>query len=444
MKTVPYRRAADMNVTSGGKGMLRRRLCFSRHLLLAGILAGGFAASQSAIGAPSPVVARATAAGIRGGNVELNGARMASGAALFPGDVVTLGEASLAALQFGRNQVLAAPQTELVVEADGVSLRKGSLQIRANDGNTFRVAGPFFRVSVGASRGAASSAEIRVAGKRAQVSATSGVADLAAAGNAASYELHAGEMATLNAAGEVAAGGDASAGADDASTPAGQVSRLLPQVQIDRASKELSASLSSPVYWNDDLHSGATGRARIALQDGSLLNLGSNSSLRVLQHDAAAQQTSLDFAIGRMRGQVVKLTRPGAKFEVRTPAGVAGLVGTDFSLWVTRDSTELIVFDGAVRFTPLSNGQAVTVSAGMKLLISSAGTLAGPLPATPKEILTAKELTDVPDPPQQAARTRIKPIVPVLVTLSVAGAVTGIGTWLAAQEPGPVVSPVIP
>jgi hypothetical protein len=119
-------------------------------------------------------------------------------------------------------------------------------------------------------------------------------------------------------------------------------------------------------------------------------------------------------------------------------------VGTDFSLWVTRDSTELIVFDGAVRFTPLSNGQAVTVSAGMKLFISSAGTLAGPSPASPKEILTAKELTDVPDPPQQAAGKRIKPIVPVLVTLTVAGAVTGIGTWLAAQEPGPVVSPVIP
>jgi len=443
MKIVPYMRAADMKVTSGGTGLLRRWLCFSRHLLLAGILAGGFAASQSAMGAPFPVVARATATGIRGANVELNGARMASGAALFPGDVITLGEASLAALQFGKNQVLAAPQTELVVEAEGVSLRKGSLQIRASDGNMFRVSGPFFRVNVGASRGAASSAEIRVAGKRAQVSATSGVADLAAAGNAAPYALHAGEMATLNAAGELAASGDASASVD-AGTPAGQVSRLLPQVQIDRASKELAASLSSPVYWNDDLRSGATGRARIALQDGSLLNLGSNSSLHVLRHDAAAQQTSLDFAIGRMRGQVVKLTRPGAKFEVRTPAGVAGLVGTDFSLWVTRDSTELIVFDGAVRFTPLSNGQTVTVSAGMKLLVSSAGTLAGPSPAAPKEILTAKELTDVPDPPQQAAGKRISPVVPVLVTLSVAGAVTGIGAWLSAQEPGPVVSPVIP
>jgi hypothetical protein len=73
-----------------------------------------------------------------------------------------------------------------------------------------------------------------------------------------------------------------------------------------------------------------------------------------------------------------------------------------------------------------------------------AGILAGPSPATPKEILTAMELTDVPDPPQQAAGTRIKPFAPVLVTLSVAGAVAGIGTWLAAQEPGSVVGPAIP
>ena len=97
--------------------------------------------------------------------------------------------------------------------------------------------------------------------------------------------------------------------------------------------------------------------------------MGSDSSLRILQHDAQAQQTSLDLLLGRMRGKITKLTRPGAKFEIHTPVGVAGLVGTDFSLVVTNDYVELMVFEGEVRFTNLS-GQAVSVTAGNMLRIS--------------------------------------------------------------------------
>jgi ferric-dicitrate binding protein FerR (iron transport regulator) len=436
MKAILPRHACDTSMTDERTG-LPRRLHFSLLLPLAGILAAGFAPTQIAFGAAPADAPRVTAAAVSGASVELNGVRMISGATLFPGDVITLGEASVAALQFGKSQVLAAAETELVVESEGVRLRNGRVQIRESDGNSFPVSGPFFHVNIGTSRGTPGSAEIQVAGKRAQVSATSGVADVTAAGNAASYELHAGEMATLDAA-----DGDASARQSAASPAAGQISRLLPQVQIDRASQELTASLADPVYWNDDLRSSATGRARIALTDGSVLNLGTNTSLRVLQHDAQAQQTSLDLAVGRMRGQIMKLTRPGARFEIHTPAGIAGLVGTDFSLLVASDSTELIVFDGAVRFTPSAGGQATTVAAGMKLLISKAGAFEGPSPATPREMDTAKNLTDVPDSPAQAAGHKNGALVPVLVSLSAGGAVVGIGTWLAVQEP--MLSPIKP
>ena len=122
-------------------------------------------------------------------------------------------------------------------------------------------------------------------------------------------------------------------------------------MQIDRASQHLQASVSDRVYWNDGLRSGPTGRAYVVLADGSQLNLGSDSSLRILQHDAQAQQTSLDLLMGRLRGKITKLTRPGAKFEIQTPVGVAGLVRYGFlSLLVTNDYVEMMVFEGAVRF----------------------------------------------------------------------------------------------
>ena len=118
-----------------------------------------------------------------------------------PATSSVLGEASTAALRFGDSLVLAAPLTELVIESEGVTLRNGRLQVRADGAESFAISGPFFHVNIAASEGIPSSAEIRLGGMRAQVSAVAGAADLTAAGSAAPYKLHAGETATLDACG---------------------------------------------------------------------------------------------------------------------------------------------------------------------------------------------------------------------------------------------------
>jgi hypothetical protein len=179
----------------------------------------------------------------------------------------------------------------------------------------------------------------------------------------------------------------------------------------------------------------------VALNDGSLLNLGSNSVLKIVQHDAPSQQTALDLAIGRMRGRVMKLARPGSKFEVHTPVGVAGLVGTDFYLLVTQEYAELIVFEGAVQFTNLA-GQAITATAGMLLRISSAGEFQGPRPATQGEIVEAQNSTDIPDLAAAKAQTpKPFPIKPVWIGVITGAAATGIGVALSVRGP---VSPAAP
>jgi len=183
------------------------------------------------------------------------------------------------------------------------------------------------------------------------------------------------------------------------------------------------------------LHSGPVGRARVSLNDGSLLNLGSNSELLVVQHDVQAQQTSLDLAVGRMRAAVVKLSRPGAKFEIRTSTGVAGVIGTDFYLLATPDFTEIIVFEGVVRFTPFATGQAVNVSAGMKAQISRDGSIVGPLLALFGEIQEAKNSTDVPETlVQRVQPSGQKPLAPVIISVATGGAVIGIGLALSRRE----------
>src|SRR5262249_39200870 len=128
---------------------------------------------------------------------------------------------------------------------------------------------------------------------------------------------------------------------------AGEVSRVIPTVNIARGTKTINAAAKTVVDWLDVVNTQASARARIALDDGSVLNVGSDSSIKVVKHDGAAQQTELELTYGKLRSQAQKITKPDGKFQVKTPAGVAGVVGTDF--FVSYDSTtgtmNVTVFD---------------------------------------------------------------------------------------------------
>ncbi|MGB6685492.1 MAG: FecR family protein, partial [Candidatus Acidiferrum sp.] len=99
---------------------------------------------------------------------------------------------------------------------------------------------------------------------------------------------------------------------------AGEVSRLIPAVSISRGAKIINASAKTVVDWQDLLNTKADARARVALDDGSVLNVGSDSSIKVVKHDAGAQQTELELAYGKLRTQAQKITKPDGKFEVHT------------------------------------------------------------------------------------------------------------------------------
>src|ERR1700745_4153696 len=117
---------------------------------------------------------------------------------------------------------------------------------------------------------------------------------------------------------------DVIAAPQSSNSRAGEVARVIPSVSIARGSKTLTASAKSVVDWEDLVNTQINGRARIALDDGSVLNLGSQSSMHVVKHDAATQQTDLELIYGKLRTQAQKIAKPNGKFEVRTPAGVAG------------------------------------------------------------------------------------------------------------------------
>ena len=159
---------------------------------------------------------------------------------------------------------------------------------------------------------------------------------------------------------------------------AGEISRLIPAANIERGAKTITASPKSVVDWLDLVNTQVNGRARVALDDGSVLNVGSESSMKVEKHDAGAQQTQLELTYGKLRSQAQKIARPDGKFEVHTPAGVAGVVGTDFYVDFGNGTMNVIAFEGIVRVCNLA-GVCVLLKAGQMTSVRT-GDNSAPLP----------------------------------------------------------------
>jgi hypothetical protein len=195
---------------------------------------------------------------------------------------------------------------------------------------------------------------------------------------------------------------------------AGQINALIPAA----TKNEQATKTKDELDWNDLLKTAASGRVRAGLDDGSILSVGSNSELRVLQHDAASQQTSLEMNAGRLRSKVVKITQPNGKFEVHTPNAVIGVVGTDFFVEYDNNKTTVICYTGVVTVTPQGGAHttnnssnsanpnsAVTLNAGQMVEVTSeippAGYQSQP---TPGDLQRASiDSTNVPDLPVAVA-----------------------------------------
>jgi hypothetical protein len=183
--------------------------------------------------------------------------------------------------------------------------------------------------------------------------------------------------------------GDILAEPQGAAQRAGQVDRLIPAVNIARGSKTMNAVAKTVVDWQDVVNTQANARVRVALDDGSVLNVGSDSSVKVVKHDAGAQQTELELTYGKLRTQAQKIAKPDGKFEVRTAAGVAGVVGTDFYVAYANNVMTVIVYEGLVRVCNLA-GACIVIKAGQMGSVRS-GDNSAPAPPTqaPLDMLVA-------------------------------------------------------
>jgi hypothetical protein len=156
---------------------------------------------------------------------------------------------------------------------------------------------------------------------------------------------------------------------------AGKITALIPTGAVLREKKSYEAKKDMAVLWRDTVKTERGGRARLRLEDGSILSVGSQASLIVTKHDAGKQQTDLELVYGKVRADVTKIATPDGHFEIRTKVAVCGVVGTEEYLEATDLATTVIALGGGQvrvssadsRFpgtTVLNPGEAISIIAG--------------------------------------------------------------------------------
>lgn len=177
------------------------------------------------------------------------------------------------------------------------------------------------------------------------------------------------------------------------------------------------------------LRTGATGSATLGFADGSRVLLRRDSELRLAQAQqrvlGKTSMVELVLLAGSLENQVTPLGESGGRFEIRTPAAVAAVRGTDFRLQAHGSQLRTEVLSGAVS---VANAQGQIKAAAGQGSVAEGGQPPGP----PTPLLAPPSLDGVPERVQRlpidlpllalsgalAYRTQLAPDASFSVTVS--------------------------
>ena len=300
--------------------------------------------------------------------VRVNNQRVLPGTTVFAGDVIQTGAGSSAIVKLltGTLATVSA-DSEVALSPDpahvSLNLRQGAILVESPASQPGRVSVGGASVYVYGEGNLPALCRIAAVGKSAAVFNDRGHVEIH--GSGAPQFLPPGKYVRLEA-------GKPQGG----SQLAGKVNAAIPAETLQRGgAPEVALKLQDNINWEDVVKTLKMGRVRIELLDGSFLNIGARSEMRIVKHDPQTQQTEVQMTVGRLRGEVVKLTKPGASFQVRTQTAVIGVVGTIFLITATPKSTRVTCIEGLVKVTnilpavagatTLSAGQAATIPRGL-------------------------------------------------------------------------------
>jgi len=178
---------------------------------------------------------------------------------------------------------------------------------------------------------------------------------------------------------------------------AGRFTEIQGRVSVERADGgETPAGLGTQVFQGDVVRTARNGRATLLFEDGSVMNLGPGTVLRVskLVYDEqrGIAQAAYDLAVGTIMSVVGSLfgSREQASYTINSPTMVSGVRGTTFVVKVEQDPaggyiTTVAGVDGQVFVQGRTSGE-FELGPGEYSTAGPDGDAAPPLPMSPGEI----------------------------------------------------------
>jgi FecR protein len=195
------------------------------------------------------------------------------------------------------------------------------------------------------------------------------------------------------------------------------------------------------LHANDTIKTDASGRIRLRLFGGPALDVGSQTTFKILRNDPAVQQTTLELFAGQLRNEVPEFKAAAANYEIRVPQGVINArSASDVYVQAQPAGSTVRVLKGAATARSNLSQSTIEVAGGNFVELRSAGAgrvqtasteqiqralaqtaLSGAQVAAPAPVTAAVTPAERQTPPPPA-RSHLKRNVLILAIIGAAGA----------------------
>ena len=173
-----------------------------------------------------------------------------------------------------------------------------------------------------------------------------------------------------------------------AQTLAGSVVGASGQTSAQRGGQQVALAIGAPIYVGDTVQTGADGKLKLRMNDGSVLSLAPSSNLRVdnylVDGSGRRQGATLSVGQGLLRSVTAPVDRP-ASFEVDTAIGTAAVRSTDWFVDTASGQEQVSVMSGSVVLASRATGRSVVIPQG-----SGSRLFAGRDPEPPRQLSPAE------------------------------------------------------
>jgi hypothetical protein len=232
----------------------------------------------------------------------------------------------------------------------------------------------------------------------------------------ARYVLHEGSYAAISASAVDVPGQSAGAGDRPKARHAGTVLNVMPDSVVQRQGQgaETALKLDDGIDTGDIITTKQNGRLGIVLLDGSRLNIGPSSTLKIVRFELQPPQTQIELTSGRMRVRTSQLSQSGSSRTVQTPTAIAWVVGPDLIIEAHPNATTILCIEGvaSVGNIDLAITEHVVVSAGQVTAVAQGRAPSDPQSATNSVLESQMDQTNV-GPPEPGGPGAVMPALQI-------------------------------